>query len=267
LSRFPGLGGRLLVAIPGIVLFLWVVLFAGDTASLILFSLLSALAGYEAARLCGVSSPRHQAPVMGVCAGLVTWLVGSGSPLALPGILLPGAVLVPGRLFRRGPEEFRREAMGALGLTVFYSLGFGILGKLAVGRTDRVYVLLPLVTCWVGDTLAYLVGCRWGRHKMLPGVSPGKSWEGFAAGVAGSCLAAAALGWGRHPVLQFAAIGLVCGVAGVVGDLFESAVKRDAGAKDSGALLGGHGGIMDRFDSVAAAAPAAAALLTLFGKL
>lgn len=253
------------MAIPGIAIFLWVVLFTGDTLTLALFSLLSGLAGYEAARLCRTSPPAYQGPALGISSALLTWLVGAGSPLALPVILLPGAVLIPGRLFRRGPEDFRREPMGALGLAVFYALGFGILGRLAVGREDRIFVLLPLVTCWVGDTLAYLAGCRWGRHKMLPRVSPAKSWEGFAAGVAGSGLAAAALGWGRHPVVLFAGIGVVCGVTGVLGDLFESAVKRDAGLKDSGALLGSHGGVMDRFDSVAAAAPAAAALLTLLG--
>jgi phosphatidate cytidylyltransferase len=267
LNRFPGLGGRLLVAIPGICLFLWVVLFAGDTATLALFSLLSGLAGYEAARLCRPSMTVGQGAVLGICSALLTWLVGAGSRLALPAVLLPGAVLVPWRLFRRGPDEFRREVLGALGPAAFYSLGFGILGRLAVGPEDRVFVLLPLVTCWTGDTLAYLVGCRWGRHKMLPRVSPGKSWEGFAAGLAGSGLAAAVLGLGRHPVAQFAAIGLVCGAAGVLGDLFESAVKRDSGLKDSGTILGGHGGIMDRFDSVAAAAPAAAAVLMILGKV
>lgn len=265
MSLFPGIRGRVLVAVPGIALFLTVILFLGPTASLVLFSLLSALAGFEATGLCVSKPPAVLRIAVGATTALFTWLVGAGSPLAVPGLLLPGIALAPWWLFSRGPEGTRSGLLGALSLSVYYALGFGILALLAVGWSNRVFVLLPLVTCWVGDTFAYLAGCRWGTHKMLPGVSPAKSWEGFAAGIAGAVIAALVLGFGRYPVAMLLAIGLACGLAGVLGDLFESAVKRDAGLKDSGSLLAGHGGILDRFDSVTAAAPAALAIIVLFG--
>lgn len=265
MSSFPGFGGRVLVAVPGIALFLAVILFLGPGASLALFALLSALAGFEASGLCLSRPPLALRAAVGASSALFTWLTGTGSPLALPGLLLPGLALAPWWLFRRGPRDSRSEMLGTLSLTVFYALGFGVLAMLSTGWENRVFVLLPLVTCWTGDTFAYLAGCRWGRHRMLPEVSPAKSWEGFAAGMAGSVAAAVVLGYGRLPLVQLAVTGLACGIAGVLGDLLESAVKRDAGKKDSGSLLAGHGGILDRFDSVAAAAPAALAMVILFG--
>lgn len=253
------------MAVPGLAVFLAIILYFGDTASLVLFSLLSGMAAFEAVGLCVAGSPIAARAAFSVAAALSAWLLGVGTPLALPGMLLPALVLAPWWVFRRRPEGTRPELLGALGLTGYYSLGFGLLSRLSVGHEDRMFVLLPLVVCWVGDSCAYFVGCRWGRHKILPRVSPAKSWEGFVAGLLGSMAVAAALGWGRHPLPALLAIGLACGVAGVLGDLFESAVKRDVGIKDSGSLLADHGGILDRFDSVAAAVPTAFALMIIFG--
>ena len=132
------------------------------------------------------------------------------------------------------------------------------------GDPGRLLMLLAIV--WVADTAAYFSGRTWGRHRLAPSVSPAKTWEG----VAGACAAVAVYylaltniapdwrwldGWGGAAL--FAGVTLMS----IVGDLFESWVKRQAGVKDSGTLLPGHGGILDRIDSVISSAPFAALLL------
>ena len=117
-------------------------------------------------------------------------------------------------------------------------------------------VLFLLVLLWVGDSLAYFTGRAIGRHKMAPELSPGKTWEGAVANLAGSVLVAiAAARWIAIPVAHLCAMAVLGNIAGQLGDLTESAYKRAAGAKDSGALLPGHGGMLDRVDSLIFAAP------------
>jgi phosphatidate cytidylyltransferase len=118
------------------------------------------------------------------------------------------------------------------------------------------WLLLALFIVWVADSGAYFAGRALGRHKLAPEVSPGKTWEGAAGGLLGVGL----LAWVAAPVLgqrPVALLGLclVVGVFSVVGDLAESLFKRHAGLKDSGQLLPGHGGILDRLDSLFATAP------------
>lgn len=255
-----------MVAVPGILLFLWVILFGEPVWLLLLFSVLGFLAGAEAVSLCVSAQPPFYIRLgAGLASGLSVWLVGTGSPLQAPALLLPGGCFALWWLFTRGPEGARAGILGVMALTLFYSVGFGALARLGVFWPGKTYALLPLVSCWAGDSLAYFAGCRWGRHKMLPRISPGKSWEGFAAGIAGSVTGVVAVAPGNLTVVHLVVTGVLCGLAGVAGDFFESAVKRDAGVKDSGGLLGAHGGVLDRFDSVAAAAPVALVILHLLG--
>ncbi|MGC8873918.1 MAG: phosphatidate cytidylyltransferase [Chloroflexia bacterium] len=121
------------------------------------------------------------------------------------------------------------------------------------------WILYTLVLVWMCDTAAYFVGIRWGRHRMSPYVSPKKSWEGAAAGL----LTSIALAVGLVPVLGLplpyglaALLGALVGTVGQVGDLAESLLKRQAGVKDSGRLIPGHGGMLDRVDSLLFVAPA-----------
>jgi phosphatidate cytidylyltransferase len=114
------------------------------------------------------------------------------------------------------------------------------------------WLMYGLMVSWTGDIGAYYVGRSFGRHKMAPRVSPNKSWEGAAASVVSSVvLAGSYLAWFVPGVTVAAAIALtvVANVAGQLGDLAESAIKRGAGVKDSGGLLPGHGGLLDRVDS------------------
>jgi phosphatidate cytidylyltransferase len=126
-------------------------------------------------------------------------------------------------------------------------------------------------TVWAGDIAALYVGRAWGRHKLAPSISPNKSWEGAVASVVGSVLVTAGLLWlsdalsthFNHVVLSFSEdpvwywllLAVVLNVAAQVGDLAESALKRSAGVKDSGAILPGHGGVLDRIDALLLAAP------------
>jgi len=133
-------------------------------------------------------------------------------------------------------------------------------------QVEPLQLLALLVVVWLSDSAAFFAGKRWCRHRLAPSVSPGKTWEGVAGAAAAVAvyyvaLSGAAPGWTGWSGWRGALLLAVVAVAGVVGDLFESWVKRQAGVKDSGALLPGHGGILDRIDSMTAALPIAALLL------
>ena len=130
----------------------------------------------------------------------------------------------------------------------------------AGGPNGPRWALLALGIVWAADSAAYFIGVRWGRKKLIPHVSPGKTWAGLWGGVGGA-LAVGLLGaWlllGMKPAQLpwIALLALITLAASVVGDLFESLMKRHSGMKDSGTLIPGHGGVLDRIDSVLAALP------------
>jgi phosphatidate cytidylyltransferase len=130
------------------------------------------------------------------------------------------------------------------------------------------WLMYALLVNWVGDMGAYYVGRLWGRHKMAPRISPHKSWEGAAASVAASVLIAGAYLLRFVPgvaVAQAVALTVAANAAGQLGDLTESAMKRGAGLKDSGVILPGHGGFLDRVDSTLFSLPLIYAYLKLAG--
>jgi phosphatidate cytidylyltransferase len=117
-------------------------------------------------------------------------------------------------------------------------------------------LLFALVITWIGDTVAYFVGRAIGKHPLAPHLSPKKTWEGSVASFAGSLLVGALFTrWLSAPVPHLLAMAAAGNLAGQVGDLLESAYKRSAGVKDSGGLLPGHGGILDRIDALILAIP------------
>jgi phosphatidate cytidylyltransferase len=124
-------------------------------------------------------------------------------------------------------------------------------------RGEHLYALLAAI--WLGDTAAYLTGRAFGRTKLAPWISPGKTVVGLFGGLAGGVLGIIVVDWSVGLDLQrpidAIVLGVLLGFAGVAGDLAESALKRGAGVKDSGALFPGHGGVLDRFDSLLFAAP------------
>ena len=129
------------------------------------------------------------------------------------------------------------------------------------------WLMFGLAVNWIGDTGAYYVGKNFGRHRLAPHISPGKSWEGSVASVVtGVAFGLIYLPWtiGETSLLKAGLLALAANVAGQAGDLAESAIKRGAGVKDSGTLLPGHGGILDRLDSTLFALPVLYAVLTFF---
>lgn len=121
------------------------------------------------------------------------------------------------------------------------------------------WALYVLVLGWSADSFAYLTGMRWGRRKLAPNISPGKTWAGVYGGLAATAAVAAVGGWlldvRDMQLFALVVLALLCVCFSVVGDLFESLIKRHAGVKDSGALFPGHGGVFDRLDGVFAMLP------------
>ena len=118
------------------------------------------------------------------------------------------------------------------------------------------FLLFVLVLVWAGDSAAFVVGKLMGRHLLAPAISPKKTWEGAVANVAGTILAAYVFSkWMPRLSSYLLVLAVLVSVAGQIGDLFESAWKRGAGVKDSGSLLPGHGGILDRIDALLLAVP------------
>jgi phosphatidate cytidylyltransferase len=161
-------------------------------------------------------------------------------------------------------ERLPRVAVFALG--IFYVFGAWWCA-IPLRAASPHWLMYALLVSWTGDVGAYYVGRKWGRHKMAPQISPNKSWEGAAASVASALvLCGAYLVWAvRVPILPAACLTAVANMAGQLGDLAESAIKRGAGVKDSGALLPGHGGFFDRVDSALFTLPVVYLYVEFFG--
>jgi phosphatidate cytidylyltransferase len=226
-----------------------------------LLAAFAVLGAREFVRLLGGPGPAHP-PWIAAGSGvllIVSWggLLPLGVPAALVLIML--AAIVGGFLRRRGSmlSGLAVALVGSiyLGFLPGYLLRFYAFGR--EGTADPWPVYYALVLVWGCDTAAYLVGSQIGRHRLWPRVSPSKSWEGAAAGVVGATMLAVGLG-GWVPGLTLAGrlgAGLLVGVSAQVGDLAESMMKREADLKDSGRMLPGHGGLLDRLDSLILAAP------------
>jgi phosphatidate cytidylyltransferase len=226
-----------------------------------LMALIIGIGGFEWARLAGfarVSARFYAAGIVGLLFFCFLNQLFTGLFIAAAAFWL---LAVPAWL-AMGLKPQHSGALTAAGCIVLVPPALAVV---VLGARDA---LLVLAVVWIADTVAYFVGRRWGRRKLAPAISPGKTWEGAAGGLAGAAAYAmivSILFAGAEITRMAAFVGAAAALAivSVVGDLFESAVKRQAGVKDSGAILPGHGGMLDRIDSATATLPVAALLVPL----
>lgn len=262
-------------------------LFWGGWALVALLALLGVLGTrevYDLARRQGIES--LEGPGLVAAAAIpAAAFAASGAGAARAGWLAYAAalwllVVFVAALAARGPKA---RPLAAVAVTVFGALyTSGLLSFIIAIRhglnsaaQPRAYawlVVLPLAVTWICDTAAYAAGTAFGGPKLAPVLSPKKTWAGALGGMVGALVFAPVLGllilnrvgW-QLGVWQLAAVGLVVGVVGQAGDVAESLLKREAGVKDSSALIPGHGGVLDRLDSLYFVVPASAALFKLYG--
>jgi phosphatidate cytidylyltransferase len=257
------------ILVPPLLVAMWL---GGPWIALVV-GLAVVIAAFEAFRLL-TTAGHHSMPLLGIVLAVVVALGdsvkvlpgGSGLLLASLGIVLVGT----GALTRLDP----REGIAIFATTTFGALYVGALGfvvRLATVdspvdpaailgflRPDRAWILALVLIVWAFDTAAYFTGRRFGRHPFMAHISPAKTLEGVVGGLVVAAVAGAvfvaALG---RPWLAGLVFGVVLAAAAQAGDLAESMLKRAAGAKESGTLIPGHGGMLDRIDSFLFAAPVA----------
>lgn len=254
---------RLLVALVALPLLLAVLFLAPPWVFALVVAAAAAGVQLEFYRL-------HQHQLLGgeawlaVALGLIVSLAGGwGDPAAVLGGFV--AALFGVFLYALCRPEAARSAAERVGLLAFglaYApvlLAHATLALAAPGTFGGPgAVLLAVAVAWGGDTAAFYVGRSLGRRKLYPAVSPKKTWEGALGGLVGSLVAAALIGaWllPGLPVGHLVGLAVLAAVAGQLGDLCESLLKRGAGVKDSGGILPGHGGLLDRLDSLLFVAP------------
>lgn len=253
------LASRIAVAVPGIAVAIAVVTWGGAAFALAL-ALLVVLALYEFYSLTAAARPLRWAGYVGaLLAVALGWAVAAPERGVLIGLAAGmGLVAVAGLIVAGGEDLIGRMAVTALGM-LYVGLPFGMLMATRELPHGAAAVANVLVGTWVFDTASYAGGRLWGRRRVAPRVSPGKTWEGLACGVGVGTLSVVVAGLYMDWISagESLVLGAVICVAAFVGDLFESLVKRDVGAKDSGRLLLGHGGVLDRFDALMFATVAA----------
>lgn len=246
----------------------------------LVFALLALVGAAEWARLSGISSCIAQIPyVLLIGLGLygaalllqyrtvVVW------PLAAACLWWLLVAMALGGLRVRG---LRRELEGVnllqllAGLITLIPAWVALMFLHSSPSAGASLVLFLLVLMWVADSGAYFAGRRWGRNKLAPGISPGKTVEGVGGALAGALVCgliwAGVQGYGVAETLLFLLLCLVTTLVSVAGDLFESLMKRLRNLKDSGQTFPGHGGVLDRIDSLTSAAPVFVTGLLLIGK-
>jgi phosphatidate cytidylyltransferase len=259
---------RILVAIVGLPIVLLAVYYGGWW----LFTLVAVAAVVAVHEFVTIARPlRPLAPAVYIGAVLALLGAEKGGLVWLLGGFLSCFVVA---FALNAISTTRAPATAAIGSTVLGAAWIGLgLGHILLLRElhdeARLLVLSVLLSVFAASTFAFFGGRLLGRHKLAPTLSPGKTWEGLLVGAfAGVFVAFVALYPDRDHYLviwQAIVLGLVVVVAEVSGDLFESMLKRDLDVKDTGRLLGGHGGMLDRIDALLFAAPAAFYLVLAFG--
>ncbi len=261
-AKDGGVVARVLTGVVGIPLLLGLI-HAGGRLFLATMGLVAAVGLCEYRRLVAAGGKAPRLALLlgaGLGAGL---LVARGHEAYALGLVFTAVAgeLVLG--LAEAPDTSLLRRGGALALGALY-LGYPLGLVVRLREASPWWVTGGFVLIWANDILAYVVGVNLGRHRLAPQVSPKKSVEGALGGAAAATVAAVLIrGWLGLSLAGAAVTGLAVAIAGQVGDLVESALKREAGVKDSGGLLPGHGGMLDRFDSSLLAFPVLYLLLRL----
>lgn len=252
LSAGGGLASRVLVAVPGIAIAIAVVA-RGGLVFAAAVALIAVMALFEFYNLTAAWRPLRWAGYLSVLAsvGLAYALTDSERGVLIGAGAGIGLVAVAGLILGRKDDVTGRMAITAFGL-LYVGVPFGMLVATRDLPNGAAAVANVLVGTWVFDTASFAGGKLWGSRKIAPKTSPGKTLEGLVTGVAVGTLSVGVAGLYMDWISggQSLILGACICVAGFVGDLFESMLKRDVGAKDSGRILAGHGGILDRFDAL-----------------
>ncbi len=257
-----------LVLIPGV---LWLVWLAPPELLSAAFAGIVVLGAWEWTFLMNLTSHRgrlvYTLTILLVVLGGWLWLRSGGSaiPVLVMGVLWWVVAMVWLITFVRNPGRRRPPlpVFALIGAVILVAFWFAIVATHDKGGFGPYWVTMLLFLVWGSDTGGYFAGRAWGRHKLAPRVSPGKTWEGvigsmvlgvLLGGVYYACGWALGFSAGIRPMAFLGLALITIGIA-IVGDLFESMLKRQRGIKDSGGLLPGHGGVLDRIDGLLAAAP------------
>ena len=254
---------RILAAVILLPLLLAVVLFLPKIYTAILFGVMSAIAVREL--LLGTGLVKHKRlAVYGMILALFVALWSAMETvyaLALLGVFALFVIMAVELLMFHGEMRFEEFAMTFLAGGVLPFLLCAVV-RLHNREYGRVLILLPFVISFMSDTGAYFAGCFLGKHKLAPEISPKKTVEGFVGGIIGSVIGVVAYALAMKFYLGFAVnyysiaiYGIFGSLGAVLGDLCFSVIKRQTGIKDYGNLIPGHGGILDRFDSMIVVAP------------
>jgi phosphatidate cytidylyltransferase len=261
----PEVARRLVTVALALPLFLASLLLGGWPWE-VLLGLLALVVAWEVVQLARAAGldPAPEVALPGCLAlfAALVWAPGWSAGLA--------AALLVATLLAQFPAPRRPAALANAGATLLAALLPLLLVALAFLRRasgGQGLTLVVVAAVWAADAAAYFAGRAYGRRPLAPAISPRKSWEGAAAGLlAGTAAGAVAAALAGVPVGVGTVLGAVSAAAGAAGDLAESALKRSAGVKDAGVLLPGHGGVLDRFDSLLLAAPAALLVVRAWGR-
>ena len=258
---------RLLVSAVGVPFLLIVLLVLPPFATMLLCAAMAGIAAHEMTHAAGLGRcPRlvWYAVVFSVAVPVIIFFKGlSDIYAAVLGVLL--LLLFIDLMSTRGKEH--ASHFGDVGVLLFAAgilpVMFSCLMLLRMdGEYGRIFVIMPLVAAFMSDTMAFFVGCSCGKHKLAPLVSPKKSVEGAVGGLLGGIVGMLLMGLVLRFAVDYAVnfpvmalYGLIGSILGQLGDLSFSVIKREYDIKDYGKLLPGHGGVLDRFDSVLFVAP------------
>ncbi|MBP5318279.1 MAG: phosphatidate cytidylyltransferase [Paludibacteraceae bacterium] len=227
----------------------------------LIFALVTGVGLFEFYRITNMSERVSVPTAWLIASGIVLYFCcfwynyfGGTWPFIAYGLCLIATII--SELFRHSPQPNHNIAFAIMGQALI-ALPFGFLNHIAPSASyDWHWCLSLFVLIWVSDTGAYLVGCSIGKHPLAPSISPKKTWEGLIGGAILTLAASGVIAWiTGESLVVWLIFGLLVEIFGTFGDLCESQLKRTVALKDSGKIMPGHGGVLDRFDSLLMTTP------------